>query len=167
MSFAAAEGDRRTANLIMIGQIVEIDGGTGRARVQVGELTTPMIPVAVQRAQGMVTWWMPAEGEQVIVLAPSGDVARAVITQSILKSNAPSSDAGEPFMELNGGRLVIHGNLKVDGDLEVTGNVEIGGDGHIVGTLVVDTDVEIAGISFNTHRHRDVASGNSTSGEPV
>lgn len=61
MSFAAAEADRRIANVIQIGRVTAV--GAGTARVAIGELETPDIPVGQYRAGGLSLWWMPTVGE--------------------------------------------------------------------------------------------------------
>lgn len=140
MSFAAAEADRRIANLISIGRVIVV--GAGTARVAIGELETPDIPVGQYRAGGLALWWMPTVGEQVVVACPSGDLARAVILCSIYAGNAPSGDAAVPMIALAGGRMVV------DGTLEVTG------------------DVIAAGISLTTHTHGGVIAGGDSTGDP-
>ena len=140
MSFAAAEADRRVANLIQIGRVTAV--GAGTARVAIGELETPDIPVGQYRAGGLSLWWMPTVGEQVVIACPSGDLARAVILCSIYAGNAPSSDPAVPMIALAGGRMVI------DGTLEVTG------------------DVIAAGISLTTHTHDGVIAGGDSTGGP-
>lgn len=149
MSFAAAEADRRIANLFQIGTVVSIENGTGRAVVQIGDLVTPAIPVMQIRSGTIRLHWMPSPGEQVTVAAPSGDVARAFVMGAIAPSGnmvAPSSD--QPTMDLGGGTLRIIGNVYIDGDVEVTG------------------DVVASGISLVHHKHVGVASGVNLTGEP-
>ena len=142
MSMAGAEADRRLANVIQIGTVTAVNAGTARARVQLGELLTPEIPVGQLRAGALSFWWMPTVGEQVVVAAPSGDVARAVILCSIFAGNAPSADTGTPMMDLAGGKIIFNG------DIEVTG------------------DVIASGISLVHHAHPGIEPGGGTTGEP-
>lgn len=143
MSFAAAENDRRSANSVMLGIVTAINSGAARARVQVGDLDTPELPVAQLRAGALSFWWMPTVGEQVVVVCPSGDVAQGVIIASIFAGNAPSSDAGTPEINLAGGDLKVNGNIIVTGD------------------------VVASGISLVEHKHGGVTSGGSTTDKPV
>ena len=153
MSFAAAEADRRISQTVQIGRVIEVSSN-GTARVEIGALTSMPIPVTQFRAGAMRTWWMPAIGEQVVVMAPSGGAARAVIGPSVFASNAPSDDTGVPMFDLGGGRMEIVGDLKIDGDLHVTGNV------------TVDGDVVISGISFLGHVHGGISRGGSNTNTP-
>lgn len=154
MSFAAAEADRRVANVLQVGVVTSVSS-SGRVRVRIGDLDTPEIPVAVQRAGAVRWWWMPSVGEQVVVGAPSGDVARAFVIASLPASNEPSSDVATPMIDLGGGRMVIVGTLEVRGDVKVVGPI------HASEDIVADT------VSLQTHRHGGVTSGGSTTGQPV
>lgn len=142
MSFAAAEADRRIENSIAIGVVTSVNPGTARARVKVGDLTTPELPVGQLRAGALSFWWMPTEGEQVVVACPSGDVAQGVILCSIFAGNAPSADPAVPMMNLGGGKIVVNG------DIEVTG------------------DVIASGVSLVHHTHGGVVPGAADTGEP-
>jgi phage baseplate assembly protein gpV len=136
MSRAGAEADRRIGAIANVGTVVAIDVGTGRARVRLGDLETASIPVMQMRSGAVRMTWMPSVGEQVTVLAPSGDLARAFVLGSLpIDGNAVAPSAGEPTMDLGGGTLRVIGNLYVDGDVVVTG------------------DVTASGISLVTHIH--------------
>jgi len=142
MSYAAAEADRRLANIAMLGVVVAVDAGAARASVKVGDLTLPPLTVAQLRAGGLGFWWMPTPGEQVLVICPSGDVAQGVIVGSVFAGNAPSSDGGVPMIDLQGGRMLINGDLIVTGD------------------------VIAAGVSLTHHRHGAVVTAASQTGNP-
>jgi phage baseplate assembly protein gpV len=135
MSFAAAEADRRIANIISIGRVSAIDAANSAAKVQIGDLITPFIQVNVLRAGGFQFWWMPTVGEQVVVGAPSGDYAQAVILCSIFAGNAPSADPAVPTINLAGGSMTVIGTINVTGSINVT------------------KDVTAAGVSLVGHTH--------------
>jgi phage baseplate assembly protein gpV len=142
MSYAAAEADRRVANLLQVGIVTSVNGANGKARVRVGDLDLPEINVAQFRAGGMSLWWMPQVGEQVLVACPSGDAAQGIVLASIFAGNAPSADAAVPMIELAGG------TLKVNGSIELTG------------------DVIAQGVSLVTHTHGGVQPGGGNTGVP-
>ena len=83
MSLASAEADRRIANIIQVGTIVSIDNATATARVKIGDLDSPPIPVMQLRSGTLKMHWMPSVGEQVTLVAPSGDIARAFVMGSL------------------------------------------------------------------------------------
>jgi phage baseplate assembly protein gpV len=142
MSFAAAEADRRIANGVMLGTITAINPGAARARVAVGDLGSPELPVAQMRAGALSFWWMPTVGEQVVIACPSGDIAQGVILASIFAGNAPSANAAVPMIDLGGGKMIVNG------DIEVTG------------------DVIASGVSLVHHTHGGVLPGAANTGEP-
>lgn len=149
MTQSAAEADRRIANVMTVGTIVSIDNGTGRARVRVGDLETPLIPVMQIRSGTIRMHWMPSAGEQVTIAAPSGDMARAFVMGSLpIDGNMIAPDAGSPTMDLGGGTLRVIGKLFVDGDIDVTG------------------DVTASGVSLVHHTHGGVQSGGADTEEP-
>lgn len=158
MSFAAAEADRRAANMVQVGTVTAVS--PGHARVRIGELDTPALPVAQLRAGALSFWWMPTVGEQVVVACPSGDVARGIVLASIFAGNAPSSTLGEPMIDLAGGKIVINGSI------EVTGSIEVAGDVNSAGGMTVAGDVVASDISLVEHVHGGVASGGATTDQP-
>lgn len=149
MTLSAAEADRRIANVMTVGTVVSIDNGSGRARVRVGDLEMPPIPVMQIRSGAIRMHWMPSVGEQVTIAAPSGDMARAFVMGALpIDGNMVAPDAASPTMDLGGGTLRIIGRLYVEGDVEVTG------------------DVTASGVSLVHHTHRGVATGAGNTGEP-
>lgn len=143
MTWSAAENDRRAANILMVGTIASVNADAARARVNFGELGSPEIPVGQMRAGALSFWWMPQVGEQVLVGCPGGDIAQGVILCSIFAGNAPSSNGGEPMIQLNGGTLQINGSIELTGD------------------------VTAQGVSLLHHRHGGVQVGGAQTGEPT
>lgn len=187
-AFAIAEADRRIAGLLNIGTVTAVNGD-GTARVQIGELGTAAIPVGALRAGGMQVWWMPTVGEQVVVAAPSGDLARGVVLCSIFAGNAPSGDVAVPMIDLRGGDMVIKGGtIRIEADLDITGKLDITGTvaseqnitaqggiaaggttasaGKMTATGDIETtrDVKAGAVSLKTHIHPGDSGG--TTGTP-
>jgi phage baseplate assembly protein gpV len=160
MSYHAAEADRRIANMFNVGVVTALDAGATAARVRIGDLVTPPLPVMALRAGGMQVWWMPTAGEQVVVAAPSGDLAQGVIVGSIHAGNAPGSDPDVPVIDLRGGKLEFRGDIEMTGKLTVTGPIDVTGD------VTCDADVVASGISLTTHIHGGVIPGGGSTGGP-
>ena len=149
MTFEAAEADRRIANLAQLGTVVSVDGQASRAIVRIGELTTTMLPVAQLRMGAIRLFAMPAPGEQVLIVAPGGDMARGIVLASLAASNAPGDgDPAHAVLDLGAGEL------RITGDLILTGKI------------VASDDVIAAGISLVTHTHGGVAAGAANTKEP-
>lgn len=142
MAISGAEADRRIGNVVQVGVIKTVDLSAATARVEIGDLLTPPIPWATLSAGPVQFWWAPSAGSQVIVLAPSGDMAQAMILFELFKGNAPSSEATNPVFALNGGKIIVDGNIEVTGD------------------------VIASGVSLVHHVHIGVASGPAKTGEP-
>lgn len=142
MSFDTAEADRRISQSIQIGTVTDINAAAAKAVVEIGDIGTHEIAVMQLRAGALSFWWMPEAGEQVLIVAPSGDMARAVIVGSIYAGNAPSGDAGTPMIDLAGGTMNINGTLTVTGD------------------------VIASGVSLVNHTHGGVQSGGANTGAP-
>tara|TARA_B100001564_G_C20610453_1_gene657345 strand:+ start:392 stop:910 length:519 start_codon:yes stop_codon:yes gene_type:complete len=93
--FTLMDLDRRISNLIQLGKVVEADYPNAKLRVEIGDITTEWLPWLARRASFDNTWWSPEIGEQVIVLAPSGEINQAVILPSVYQQ-AHSAPADSP-----------------------------------------------------------------------
>lgn len=100
-SFDVVELARRLANVIRAGTVAEVDTGDYRVRVRYDTdedgdpiLTAP-IPWLTGRAGADSTWWAPEVGEQVLLLAPSGELTEAFALPALYSTArpAPSGDA--------------------------------------------------------------------------
>lgn len=166
------------------GVVVSVDHAAGTARVEFAdELTTGDIPWLASRAGLTRTWSPPAIGEQVMVISPEADTARAVIIGS-LSSNAhphPANDESTLTEYEDGARIgydpKTHAltailpagatvRIDADGGLSFKGDVTVDGDIKSTGTITADTDVIGAGKSLKDHVHLGVQAGGGLSGKP-
>lgn len=80
---------------IMLGIVEGVDNTTGRVTVNINEKKLHNLRVIAQRAGGNgKIWWLPAIGEQVILLSPFGNTTEALILGSIYYGK---SDAENKF----------------------------------------------------------------------
>jgi len=93
MDFRVTELERRLANCLRVGVVHSADYDQARVRVQSGDLTTAWLPWFTQRAGGDRSWHAPEIGEQVMLLAPSGDLEQAIVLPSIYRSIHPAPAA--------------------------------------------------------------------------
>lgn len=93
--YSATDTDRRMANTITIGRIKAVDTAKGLAQVDLDGPGTDWIPWTAARAGGDRTWKCPEVGEQVVVAAPGGELANAVIIGSLYQNefNEPADSA--------------------------------------------------------------------------
>lgn len=114
---------RRLANLITFGSISQVNYQNAKARVKIGEIETTWLPW-VMRDGNDKNWHGIDVGEQIIILAPSGDLNQGIILPSICKSQI-CQDGDLYIMKFEDGS-VINFNRKT-GNLmaEVTGDATI------------------------------------------
>lgn len=84
--FNLREAERRIANLMMIGTVVEVQAAAARAIVKIGDLQTGALPWVSPRAGLQSVWAAPKVGEQVIVISHNGDPAQGVIVGSLFSA---------------------------------------------------------------------------------
>ena len=83
------EAERRISNVALMGQVVALDTARARVRVQAGPITTGWLPFATMRAGPDRTWHAPEPGEQVVLVAPGGDLNQAVVVGSLYRAAYP------------------------------------------------------------------------------
>ncbi|SME96414.1 phage baseplate assembly protein V [Desulfovibrio gilichinskyi] len=88
--YLLAELDRRLSNVVRIGTVAEADYSKARLRVSFGEAVSDWLPWVTFRAGGDHTWWAPEVDEQVLVLAPSGEISGGVVLGSIFSTSHPA-----------------------------------------------------------------------------
>lgn len=153
-----AELERKLINVVRIGVIEEIDYTTALAKVRLEpNLLTTGLPWTTRRAHTENEWWAPEVGEQVVVLAPAGELNQGVIDRSLHQTAYPPAQTV----------ATIHSVTYADGavisydrenhalsavlpsgatvDLTADGGITITGDVSITGNLVVDGDASATG----------------------
>ncbi|TSE28230.1 phage baseplate assembly protein V [Tepidimonas thermarum] len=83
------EDERRLSNVVLIGQVAELDATRARVRVRAGPILTGWLPFATVRAGPDRTWHAPEPGEQVVLVAPGGDLTQAVVVGSLYRDAYP------------------------------------------------------------------------------
>ena len=84
------DAERRLSNLVTLGQVAELDAERARVRVQAGPILTTWLPFTTVRAGLDRTWHPPEPGEQVLLVAPGGDLNQAVVVGSIYRADYPA-----------------------------------------------------------------------------
>ncbi|NBW10480.1 MAG: phage baseplate assembly protein V [Caulobacteraceae bacterium] len=171
-------------DLLRLGVVQSVDLAAARCVVDLGDdLITGPIPWTAARAGATKIWSPPAEGEQVLVFAPEGDLERAIAGGAIF-SNAfgpPASD-GRTHIEFPDGAHVAYdpasGLLEIEvvnqvriaapGGISIEGDVEIQGDLKVVGKIEATGDVKADTVSLQNHVHTATATAapTSLSGKP-
>ena len=91
-----SDAERRLSNWVMLGQVAELDAKQARVRVQAGPILTAWLPFASSRAGPDRTWHAPEPGEQVVLVAPGGDLNQAVVVGSLYRqAHPPPADSAD------------------------------------------------------------------------
>lgn len=91
---ALPEMERRTANQIRYGTVLAVDHAQARVRIKSGEIKTAWLPWSTGRASAAKRRWDPPEvGEQVVLLAPTGDLRQAVVLTGVFQQSAAAPSA--------------------------------------------------------------------------
>lgn len=88
--FVQSENERIMSNLIRIATVVELDEANARIRVETAGQETGWVPWATGRAGATNRWSAPRPGEQVMLLAPYGDMAQATALIGIYSDRHPA-----------------------------------------------------------------------------
>jgi len=171
MDQPTADLHRRVANLSCLGTIAEVDHARARVRVDVNGRLTDWLRWPADLGRNYIRWRPLRPGQQVMLAAPGGDIANALITQ-ILYSDALPAPSSDPDLDLirweDGTAVSYHRTTRT---LRVTGPTTI----HLQAeTIEIDGRVVItgAGVTHNgrdigdDHQHTAVRSGPSLTGPP-
>lgn len=126
------ELERRLSNIVAKGSVSQVDASAARIKVAVGDVLTPWIRWAVDRAGDDFAWWLPSVGEQVLLLSPAGDFAQSVAVKSIYQDAypAPTTNGDLVIDQFSDGSFEQLNKATGDKVISVTGdmNLEAGGD---------------------------------------
>ncbi|MCT8824629.1 phage baseplate assembly protein V [Glaesserella parasuis] len=184
---------RRLDNLLRLGTIAEVDYANATARVKAGGITTDFLPWITLRAGDVQTWSPVSVGEQVLILAVSGEFNSGIILAGVYASNAPNQSKDEFSIHFPDGCVIRYnhasGHLSVENcktatiqatqsitadtpSLTCTGDVTIQGSLTVQGAISTSSSVTASGevsgkgINLSTHTHSGVESGSKRTGTP-
>lgn len=165
MSFQAAEAARRGSSMVRVGRVVSVDPATARAKVSFGgETESADLPFMAMRAGAARIWAPPSVGEQVWVLAESGDTAQGVILGAAFQNDIPAPSGAGKAVEVHLGTSSLV--IAPDSISLTVGGVSVVVSGS--GLAVTGGSVTHNGISIgDDHSHSGVQSGPSDTGAPV
>jgi len=170
------------AALIRLGTITEVDLSAATCKVRYGDPDdaepgeSPAIRWLTFRAGQTRIWSPPSIGEQVLLLAPDGQLGNAVAIAGVVQDAFPP--AGSTRAELiafEDGATISYdpeahalkaslpggatAEIDAPGGITLRGPVTIVGDVAIQGKVDATQDVRASGISLKSHLHGGVASG--------
>ena len=124
---------RRLTNILRPGTVEAIDHAAARVRIRSGDILTDWLPWLTARAGATATWSPPPVGEQVLLLAPSGNLAAAIVLPALYADAhpAPSTSPNEHVMEFPDGAVITYNHAA--GALSVQG----------IKTLTIEADTHV------------------------
>lgn len=169
--------------LIRYGTIVSVDHATARVTVRFGEIETHAIRWLHGAHGATRAWSPPSVGEQVIVLAPEGDIKAAIALRGVSFANfPPAGDSTRELMQFGDGAVIAYdpenhaleavlpdgatvsivapGGVTIDADVRITGDLQVDGNIHADGDIVADA------ISLQKHKHGGVQPGAAKTAMP-
>lgn len=186
------------ASLIRIGTVLSVDLAQARCVVRYGDpddedggdAQTPPIRWLTPRAGQTRIWSPPSVGEQVVLLAPDGQIGAAVAIAGIWQDDfPPPNDSETETIQWKDGAAITYdpvahdllavlpgggtatitapGGITLRGDVTIEGNLEIEGGAEVRDDVIVQGDVEADGISLKDHVHNGVQAGMAQSGPPA
>jgi len=168
-----SEGDRRSGGGVRLGVVEEIDyararvrlrldpGGAGEADESSAGLLSDWLPWGTWSAGRLRVWSPPVEGQQAMLLSPSGEPHTGVVMPAVFEQAggfpAPSDNPDHTLLAWDDG-----GYLRYERD---THKMILSAPCHVwvVGHLIASGDVMSRGgqISLNEHVHCGVQHGGS------
>lgn len=182
---------RLLENLIRFGTIAEVDEAAARVKVTTGKLTTAWLPWIAPRAGADREWNPPTEGEQVILLSPSGQLANGVAITGLFSDLIPANGdrPGLHRRTYRDGAVIEYdsinhhlrailpaagtteleslGGISIKGPITHQGDYTQTGNQNITGTCTVSEDVIADGVSLVNHTHVGVMPGSGQTGKPA
>ncbi len=165
-------------NLLRYGTVASVDAASARVTVKVGEIETQPIRWLLGPHGATRAWSLPTVGEQVLLLAPEGDIEGAIALRGVAFQTFPPAgngkrelirfeDGAEIAYDPEGHKLEA---LLPDGataTIVAPGGITLDADVLVKGTLTAEIDVVADGISLKNHRHGQVQPGSGQSGKPA
>lgn len=167
----------RIGELLRYGTVDSVDLAAAKCVVRCGDMLSQPIRWIHGAAGATASWSPPSIGEQVLLLAPEGDLAGAIALRGVHCTAFPpaGSDPRELIRFADGAVIAYDPTahrleaVLPDGaiaSLIAPGGLTIDADVRITGALEVDQDVRSAGVSLRHHKHLGVQPGGGVSGEP-
>lgn len=158
--FLIGEILRRLANIIRIGKVVEVNYQNQKAKVKLGELQTGYLPWVIDRA-GSDRSWKPIDvGEQVVVLAPYGELKGGVILPSLYQKtySCPTPDKNKHTIIWEDGSTAVFDKKTSSLNVEIKGKVTV----NIIGDAQISAQNVSITAQNTTVNGNAVVTGNAT-----
>ncbi len=177
--FRIAELERLLANIVTIGMVTQVDEANAQVKVKIGDIETAWLKWGEQKAGADRSWNCPDEGEQVVVLSPSGDLAQGIVSGRLYQfvSPAPANSKDITRTKFGDGMVIDHDRSKKltrISSFDSEGTIVVEGKNMILRTGVggyLQTDINgrcerITHVSGNTFKKETWLDGSIVNSEP-
>lgn len=165
------------------GKIASVDLATGRVTVSIGDIETQPIRWFTGGSGGTRLWSRPKVGEQVMLVAPSGDISGAVAMRGLdCNEFPPIADTSRELVQFDDGAVIAYDptshkleailpggatvSIIAPGGVTLDADVRISGDLRVDGKIDATGDVKAGNVSLQQHKHLGVQPGAGVSGLP-
>ncbi len=128
MDFDTGQNDRRIANIAQMGVIEQARySSPPMARVRIGDLLTGWLRMGTMRAGGDKDWAVYEKGEEVLVVATSGDLRNGVIVCALNNGVNPGNSSSPDIRrtDFGNGTFIEHNRATGDLTIHATGKINI------------------------------------------
>lgn len=172
--YRLSEADRRQGAAVRLGRVAHVDHPAARCRVRLADDgLTDWLPWGNLAAGDLSIWRPPSVGEQVMVLAPSGELNQARVLPGLYRDcyPAPSADPEETRLQWSDGAYLTHHRGSGELRLFAPGGVwiDVEGQAQAQGEVrsAVDVSAHGGGVSLGSHSHCGVEPGGGCTGPPT
>ncbi len=165
------------------GRIASVDLAAKRVTVALGEIETQPVRFFTGGSGGTRLSFRPKVGEQVMLLAPGGDIAGAVALRGLdCTAFPPIGDDARELVEFEDGAVIAYDpaahkleavlpagatvSIIAPGGVTLDADVRITGDLRVDRGITAGDDVKAGSVSLRDHRHLAVQPGGGVSGKP-
>lgn len=146
-----AELARLIENIVRLGTIADVDVAAARVRVKSGSVTTAWLPWVALRAGTSKEWDPPTEGEQVVLLSPSGVLTQGVALVGLFSEANPANGNAANLhrrtypdgavIEYDSTAKHLRATLPGTAEVDAEGDISVSSGGII--SLVAASDINI------------------------
>lgn len=125
--WSLSELERRLANLVRIGVIDQVDHAARRIRVTAGGMTSAWLPWPAEVGRNFKRWRPLRTGQQVVLAAPSGELAQAVVVGLLYSDSldSPSTDEHKDLIQFDDGTRIEYDSGTSKLTIDCAGPVEL------------------------------------------
>lgn len=126
-SWGLGEIERRLANMVKVGVISAVDHAGKKIRVEAGGMNSAWLPWPVEMGRNFKRWRPLRAGQQVVMVAPSGELAQATVIGMLYSSSldAPDTNPDLDLIEFEDGTRLQYNSASSHLTADCVGDVTV------------------------------------------